>query len=304
MIPLDRSYSRESREQVACLGLAAGLHVMVLLWNPTLIRSALQTLLPAPKEKPPITIFTFSDVPVPPVTAAPRRLPAPAPVVPLPLALPVAPSVAPPPARPPLMNRPIRRLPIGIPPESSSLETLRFPGAIPLAPVREPAAEKLTLAAPALVEAHQTRSPLGGQGVIPDARRAPESIWSLPLIAPTAARDDAAPLKPRRSAEAKVPTIEDGPLAQRQVLRRVLPEYPSWAEEQGAIGVVRLRFKVTREGVVRAGIEILRTSGYDALDRVAIDALRQWLFSPDPSALDDSRQWGIITFNFSLQREP
>jgi TonB family protein len=89
-----------------------------------------------------------------------------------------------------------------------------------------------------------------------------------------------------------------GPLNNRPIVRKVVPQYPSWAEEQGIIGSVRLYFTVTPEGQVRPNITVTKTTGYPRLDQLSIDALRQWQFSP----LDTSEegQWGIITFNFSL----
>src|SRR5262249_33984153 len=92
----------------------------------------------------------------------------------------------------------------------------------------------------------------------------------------------------------------EGPLSQRAVIHRVIPAYPTWAEEQGITGTTRLHFTVTKDGEVKPDIQITLTSGRPELDQLAIEALRHWHFAPSP--FGDSSQWGIITFFFSLAR--
>ena len=92
----------------------------------------------------------------------------------------------------------------------------------------------------------------------------------------------------------------EGKLANRPILKKVIPQYPSWAEEQGIIGTLRLYFTVTPEGTIRSNIKVTKTTGNPQLDQVGIDALKEWLFSAQPSNNDDDVQWGIITFTFSL----
>jgi TonB family protein len=89
-----------------------------------------------------------------------------------------------------------------------------------------------------------------------------------------------------------------GPLTNRPITYKVIPEYPAWAEEQGIMGSVRLYFTVDSGGNVRSGIRVTKTTGYPALDQLGIDALKQWKFAPLAGA--EEGQWGIITFNFSL----
>ena len=91
-----------------------------------------------------------------------------------------------------------------------------------------------------------------------------------------------------------------GPLGNRGIAHKVIPEYPAWAEEQGIIGSVRLYFTVTPDGSVRPNIRVTKTTGYPQLDQLGIDALKQWRFAPMAGGDDEGGQWGIITFNFSL----
>lgn len=91
-----------------------------------------------------------------------------------------------------------------------------------------------------------------------------------------------------------------GPLNNRTIAHKVIPQYPAWAEEQGIIGSVRLYFTVTPEGTVRTNIRVTKTTGYPQLDQLGIDALKQWRFAALGTADEGRGEWGIITFNFSL----
>ncbi|OGR90574.1 MAG: hypothetical protein A2992_10555 [Elusimicrobia bacterium RIFCSPLOWO2_01_FULL_59_12] len=91
-----------------------------------------------------------------------------------------------------------------------------------------------------------------------------------------------------------------GPLTNRPIAYKVIPEYPAWAEEQGIMGSVRLYFTVDAAGNVRSNIRVTKTTGYPALDQLGIDALKQWKFAPLGGDDESRGQWGILTFNFSL----
>jgi len=91
-----------------------------------------------------------------------------------------------------------------------------------------------------------------------------------------------------------------GKLANRTILKKIVPQYPAWAEEQGIIGTLRLYFTVTPEGTVRNNIKVTKTTGNPQLDQIGIDALKQWAFAAQPGGNEDDIQWGIITFTFSL----
>jgi TonB family protein len=90
-----------------------------------------------------------------------------------------------------------------------------------------------------------------------------------------------------------------GPLNNRPILHKVIPPYPAWAEEQGIIGSVRIWFTVTSDGHVRSNMRVTKTTGYPDLDKLALDALKEWTFAVTNTG-DDTSQWGIITFTFSL----
>jgi TonB family protein len=91
-----------------------------------------------------------------------------------------------------------------------------------------------------------------------------------------------------------------GPVGDRKIAHRKLPEYPDWAEEKGISAVVVIFFTVKPDGSMRNSMRIERSSGYPELDQLAKDALMQWRFSPTSSESSDEA-WGRITFRFTLK---
>ena len=91
-----------------------------------------------------------------------------------------------------------------------------------------------------------------------------------------------------------------GPIAGRDILRKNLPQYPSWCQSRGISGVVKIRIWVNPGGQVREGSLVEVSSGYPDLDQAVINAVRAWLFAPLPSSVQQEAQWGVITFRFVL----
>jgi TonB family protein len=131
----------------------------------------------------------------------------------------------------------------------------------------------------------KTKDPgsVGGTGIgIPGA--------SLPVV----------PAIVRRSGPKKPMFQITGALANRAVLEKTIPEYPEWAREQGIEAAVTLQFTVNAEGLVKENILVARTSGYPAMDKLAIDALKKWKFVPlPPDQFQD--EIGAMTMNFSVR---
>ena len=107
-----------------------------------------------------------------------------------------------------------------------------------------------------------------------------------------------APIKPVKKKKEMFEIV--GPLKDRTVEKRVVPEYPFWAQQQGISATVVLEFTVDRDGKVKEKMTVVRTSGYPKLDQVAIDALMQWKWVPlEPDIYRD--EVGQITINFQLE---
>lgn len=91
-----------------------------------------------------------------------------------------------------------------------------------------------------------------------------------------------------------------GPVGDRKILARRLPEYPEWAEEKGISAMVKVYFTVKADGTIRQAMRIVRSSGYPELDQLAKNALLKWRFSPTSSSSSEQEAWGVITFRFTL----
>jgi len=91
-----------------------------------------------------------------------------------------------------------------------------------------------------------------------------------------------------------------GPVGDRHITHRQLPQYPAWAEEKGISAMVKIYFTVRPDGTLRTTMRILTSSGYAELDDLAREALAQWRFSPTEADSSESTAWGVITFRFTL----
>ncbi|MFA5929174.1 MAG: TonB family protein [Candidatus Margulisiibacteriota bacterium] len=91
-----------------------------------------------------------------------------------------------------------------------------------------------------------------------------------------------------------------GPIAQRNVVSVIKPEYPQWAAEQGIETDVGLKFWVDPKGAVTKAL-IMQRSGYVELDLLAKKALTQWVFEPLDPRLEQKEQWGTVTIKYRLE---
>jgi len=273
---------------------AVGLHVGLLIWNPTIFKSVWRAVNGAGDG-----ISVVFDPPgiFPGLPA--RTLPAP-----LPRAFPRTPSAVMIPSVPKMSSPHIHSLHMSIPiPLTAPLgEEVRVMQAAPTIALPNASGENILVPVkPTLIEG-KTRIQIAN-GITSNAPIGLRDVGSghggFPGAMPVIEEPDVQTSRPSDPAHANGPV--EGPLANRVILRRIIPEYPTWAEEQGIVGSVRLYITVTKDGMVRSTIRITKTSGSAELDRLAVDALKQWRFSPIPST-EESSEWGIVTFFFSLAR--
>lgn len=90
-----------------------------------------------------------------------------------------------------------------------------------------------------------------------------------------------------------------GPVVGRKILTSYLPVYPDWARAEHIEADVVIKFYVSPEGKIREKLYLERTSGYSKLDRLAMEAIKRWVFEPLETSGGD--QWGIITFRYLLK---
>ena len=113
---------------------------------------------------------------------------------------------------------------------------------------------------------------------------------------------------PRLDSEltAKEGADPDGTLKQGQIspaaleaIRQVKPQYPPAALRQGKEGVTEVLVKVSPEGVPLE-TAVAASSGRWDLDAAAIEAAKQWLFSPYPEIDGADGVWVTIRIEFQL----
>lgn len=92
-----------------------------------------------------------------------------------------------------------------------------------------------------------------------------------------------------------------GPLSRRKVLRKVIPSYPEWAEKEGIEAGTSVHFVVLSNGKVKDNIYVVKTSGYPVLDKLVMEALKQWQFASLEGDIYGKEEWGVLTFYFSLE---
>lgn len=77
------------------------------------------------------------------------------------------------------------------------------------------------------------------------------------------------------------------------------PSYPPLSRKLGEMGKVFLRVLVNPDGSV-ARLELNRSSGYERLDRSAINTVQEWRFVPARQGNQAISGWVIVPINFTL----
>jgi len=88
-----------------------------------------------------------------------------------------------------------------------------------------------------------------------------------------------------------------------KVIKKATPRYPADAKAAGVSGAVNVRVWISEEGkVIKAEV----VSGHQLLREAAVEAAKQWVFSPTeksgvPVKAKGIKFFGIITFNFNVE---
>src|SRR5574344_2115090 len=78
------------------------------------------------------------------------------------------------------------------------------------------------------------------------------------------------------------------------------PAYPSISRRMGEEGKVMLRVYVNTQGLPEQ-IELQQSSGFERLDKAAMDAVRRWKFVPGTRNGVPEAMWNIVPINFVLE---
>lgn len=77
------------------------------------------------------------------------------------------------------------------------------------------------------------------------------------------------------------------------------PAYPLLSRKQGEQGRVLLRVFVSAEGTA-ADVEVRDSSGWQRLDRAAMEAVQRWRFTPAHQGAQTVGAWVLVPIHFSL----
>jgi len=124
----------------------------------------------------------------------------------------------------------------------------------------------------------------------PAPKPAPKPVEQPAPLAPVAA-----PTPPAPPAAAPLTP----PSANAGYLKNPAPEYPSLAQRRGWEGTVLLRVHVLASGRP-SEIQVQTSSGRDALDKAALEAVRQWSFVPAKRGDEPQDGWVSVPIDFKL----
>lgn len=91
-----------------------------------------------------------------------------------------------------------------------------------------------------------------------------------------------------------------GQIENRAILRKFVPAYPRWAQEQGIEAQIAINFVVKPDGSVKDNAYVSKGSGYPELDQIALEAILKFQFAPLSSSERQEDQSGTAIFKFQL----
>ncbi|MCI0337465.1 MAG: TonB family protein [Acidobacteria bacterium] len=100
------------------------------------------------------------------------------------------------------------------------------------------------------------------------------------------------------------PEVKSGPrnvsegVLQGIAIRRIKPAYPTFARQARIGGLVQVQVTISEDGRV---IEATAVNGHQLLRSAAVEAARQWLFTPTTLSRMPVKVQGVLTFNFVLE---
>lgn len=105
---------------------------------------------------------------------------------------------------------------------------------------------------------------------------------------------------PRRGGSETQARAARGGFARPDYGANPLPRYPPIAREKGYQGTVYIRAFVERDGRV-GNLAVDRSSGYEILDRAAVESVREWTFLPAQKDQKPVASWVLLPVKFVLK---
>jgi protein TonB len=184
-----------------------------------------------------------------------------------------------------------RATPAAAPAPDPARKLLPSKGRSPASPPKR--AERLP--SPATVAEVRPTLPPIAEARQPSPTAAPAGLPEAPL--PPAPRSEAPGLAPQAPA-APAPALTP-PSFGAAYLDNPLPVYPTTARRLGQSGLVVLKVRVSETGKP-AEVHVTKSTGVDALDRAALDAVRSWTFVPARQGETPVAAWVEVPIRFRL----
>lgn len=117
-------------------------------------------------------------------------------------------------------------------------------------------------------------------------------------VAESLAPAPAATTAPDHAKAEALPTMP--PNLSADYLDNPAPAYPPISREQGEQGKVLLRAMINADGSV-ARLELRKTSGFERLDKAALETVKQWRFVPARRGEQAVSAWVVVPVSFTLE---
>lgn len=88
----------------------------------------------------------------------------------------------------------------------------------------------------------------------------------------------------------------EGQATGRTVVFKLIPEYP---QDRQVMATIKISFTILLNGDVGEMIPVIKSDAI--LEKITLDALRQWKFNPLPSDVPQRVERGVITFRYLLK---
>ncbi|MFZ5512688.1 MAG: energy transducer TonB [Pseudomonadota bacterium] len=119
-----------------------------------------------------------------------------------------------------------------------------------------------------------------------------------PAAAPAVPASPGPAVPPAAAAVKEAPRVTEPGFA-ASYLANPKPPYPMSARRNGETGKVVLKVLVTREGLA-GRVELESSSGFDALDRSALETVKRWRFTPATQGDEPVEAWVRVPIEFRL----
>jgi protein TonB len=201
------------------------------------------------------------------------------------------------------------------PPKPPIMVSIVAPEPAPEPPKPEITPPKPLPAAPKPVKKKVEPKPVKKPEPVPVVEPEPQLVSNAPepVPAPTVAAPEPAPPEPVAETPPPQPVAAPQPPKAEQVMDEVdpprfnadyldnpAPRYPPLSRRLGEQGRVMLRVHVSADGKAME-VTLHKSSGFDRLDRSALETVKQWKFVPARQGDKPVSAWVIVPIQFNLK---